>query len=139
MRPLPPPVSPLSHGRLSSAYRRIFQAAKTSLALVGLAVILPVAYDAYKSSKDEEEKKKKGVLVLPFYRMKIVERRRPNPLELVSLFVRDDPNRPIEIEVRELVDLIHSAATDPNVVALYGNFGNGMDSGLKVEGLGKLT
>jgi hypothetical protein len=29
------------------------------------------------------------------------------------------------VEVSELVDAIHAAAQDPNVVALYGIFGNG--------------
>ena len=33
----------------------------------------------------------------------------------------------LQMEVRDLVDTIHKAAQDPNVVALYGIFGNGFE------------
>lgn len=134
-------MSPQPRGFLASAFRRVGWAAKTSLALVGLVAILPTANDFFQFLQDEQmkkKKKKKSVLVLPFYRMRIVERKKPSPRDLISVFQSDDLSTPIEVEVAELVDLIHEAAVDPEIVALYGQFGNGMDSSLKVQGRGKI-
>jgi hypothetical protein len=95
---------------------------KTSLALIGLVAITPLAYEYYKL-KDDEKKAERGsyVLVLPFYRMKIVER---SKFFLRSFFptLSEDNSSPIEIGVSEVVDLIHAAALDPKVTALYGQF-----------------
>lgn len=138
--PMATKMSPRPRGFLASAFRRVGWAAKTSLALVGLVAILPTANDYYQFLQDEQmkKKKKKSVLVLPFYRMRIVERKKPSPRDLISVFQSDDLSTPIEVEVAELVDLIHEAAVDPEIVALYGQFGNGMDSSLKVQGRAQL-
>lgn len=78
-----------------------------------------------------DDSKKKKVLVLPFYRMKIVETK--SPISLSSL--AGDPllvpsgggggDKTIVIAADELVGLIHEAAQDPSIVGLYGIFGNG--------------
>jgi hypothetical protein len=114
---------------IASTFRRVYRVTKSSLALVGLVAITPLAYDYYKL-KEEEKKAEQGsyVLVLPFYRMKIVER--SNAFRLS--FFPSDINTPIEIGVSELVDLIHTAALDPKVTALYGQF-----SGVETQGYGK--
>jgi hypothetical protein len=104
---------------ITSTFRRVYRVTKTSLALVGLGAITPLAYEYYKL-KDEEKKAEQGsyVLVLPFYRMKIVERGRRFFFPVLS----EDSSSPIEIGVSEVVDLIHAAALDPKVTALYGQF-----------------
>eukprot|EP00980_Cylindrotheca_fusiformis_P001981 scaffold443_cov125-Cylindrotheca_fusiformis.AAC.30 len=83
-----------------------------SVALSGLAMVA-----ASRSLQRRRDKNRKKVLVLPFYKMSIVEQRKPNFRSLSS--------SRIEMPVDELVDLIHEAASDPNIVALHGIFGNG--------------
>jgi signal peptide peptidase SppA len=39
------------------------------------------------------------------------------------------------MEVKELVQLIHEASSDDNIVALYGDFGDGMDHNFEIGGL----
>eukprot|EP00591_Stephanopyxis_turris_P008313 CAMPEP_0195508558 /NCGR_PEP_ID=MMETSP0794_2-20130614/1735_1 /TAXON_ID=515487 /ORGANISM="Stephanopyxis turris, Strain CCMP 815" /LENGTH=754 /DNA_ID=CAMNT_0040635551 /DNA_START=85 /DNA_END=2349 /DNA_ORIENTATION=+ len=119
----PPLVSPYFRKKLSSGISRIRSATKTSLALIGLATVAPFVYEFY-TLEGKSEKKKKGVLLLPFHRMKIVEKKKISPLQTLTSFLSSDSEKPFEVEVRELVDLIHSAASDPSVVALYGTFGN---------------
>ena len=75
------------------------------------------------SDDDDESKKKKRVLVLPFDNLKIVERGSPS----VDLSRFDRNKQPtITIECRELVNTIEKAAADPNVTALYADFGEGV-------------
>lgn len=73
--------------------------------------------------------KKKKVLVIPFNRLKIVERKRTNIESLFAKLGKDNKDTPQEIEIRELVDLIHKAAADPEISALYGIFGHGISLG----------
>jgi hypothetical protein len=90
----------------------------------------------YRRRLEEQQRlndaKKKKVLVLPFYRMKIVEAK--PPISLSSL--AGDPlsvpsggggvgDKTIVMAADELVGLIHEAAQDPSIVGLYGIFGNG--------------
>ena len=103
-----------------------------SIAVTGL-----VAAAAYRHfSKEDEEKedaKKPKVLVLPFHRMKLVEKVDPRTMarQRLESFLNSSSNRkdydtsPIEMEVDTLVEVIHKAAADPNIVALYGTFGHG--------------
>jgi hypothetical protein len=68
--------------------------------------------------------KKPKVLVLPFYRMKLVEKLDPKAVamrRLESLFGSSEDDKdtaPIEMQVDELVSLIHNAAKDPSIVGL---------------------
>ncbi|KAL3937532.1 MAG: hypothetical protein SGBAC_007375 [Bacillariaceae sp.] len=72
---------------------------------------------AYRSRQKQMEMKKKRILVLPFYKMNIVEQRKPNLRSLSSSTT--------EMTADELVGLIHEAAEDPNITAIHGIFGNG--------------
>lgn len=101
------------------------------LALSSVVAAGVVYYD-YKAArdvaKDSPKQKKKSVLVLPFHRMKLVEQKGKFNLrqQLSSLSSdQDDDGKIIEVEVQELVEIIHAAAHDPNIVALYGKFGHG--------------
>jgi hypothetical protein len=71
--------------------------------------------------------KKSKVLVLPFYRMKLVEKLDSKAVamrRLESLFgsSEDKDTAPIEMQVDELVSLIHKAADDPSIVGLVRAF-----------------
>jgi Peptidase family S49 len=103
--------------------------------LGGTSLLAAVGY-RYRCRQDEarrlEDSKRKKILVLPFYRMAIVEER--SPLSLSSLAGRTPPasgpggrggDRTVEMTADELVGLIHEAAHDPSIVGLYGIFGNG--------------
>jgi protease-4 len=83
-----------------------------SVALSGVALSFANRYYQRQANKN-----KKKVLVLPFYKIKIVEQCKPDFLSFSSSH--------IEMPVDELVELIHQAAEDPNIVALHGIFGNG--------------
>ena len=97
-----------------------------SLALVGT---LTLAKDGdvmiralSKTESDEIKSDKKKVLVLPFHRMKLVERVDRNEALASLLDGTGGEDKQIVMEVRELVDVIHAAAEDPEIVALYGTF-----------------
>ena len=97
---------------------------KKSLLLTSLtALTLGYQYNESIQAAADKEKDKKKVLVLPFYKMKIVEQGKPNR----QLFQKiNNPNsQTVEMPVDEVVQLIHKAAKDPNIVALYGIFGKG--------------
>ena len=80
-----------------------------------------------KGQKGQKEKnqtttiKEKKILHLPFHKMKIIERKK-NPT-INQIFEKEDDI--IEVEIQHLIHIIHEAANDPNIVALYGTFGNG--------------
>jgi len=100
-----------------------------SLALIGFGTVAYIYYEYNEAIFPVEEKKKAGkkkVLVLPFHRMQIVETKAKelNPFNLAKKTFEDD-NNPIKVEVREVVDVIHAASQDPDIVALYGTFGQG--------------
>lgn len=104
---------------------------KGPLTLAGLALAATVAME-YKNARDVAEDQKgdkKRVLVLPFHRIKLVERKKPGfdaaLLESLSSNDSSADDAIMEVEVKELVDAIHAAAQDPNIVALYGTFGHG--------------
>lgn len=74
-------------------------------------------------SDDGVDEKKKRVIVIPFDRMKFVEQKKSR-FGFPSSFIGDSTDtKTVEVEVKELVNLIHAAAQDPEVVALYGIFG----------------
>ena len=129
--------------------KRIVEAIKARpFKALGLTVLsASFAYGQYTSrQKRVEDEKKKKVLVLPFYRMKIVEEKKSkfslssNPLLgslLGGLGMMTSPptsvgagpgpggSQTIEMPVDEVVTLIHEAAQDPGIVGLYGVFGKG--------------
>lgn len=74
-------------------------------------------------SVDSAEQKKK-VLVIPFNRLDLKDKH-TGGIESLKEIGPETEDRPIRLEVKELVDLIHSAAADPNIVCLYGIFGHG--------------
>ena len=114
--------------------RRLGSTAKTSFALVGLGTTIYAANEIKqyndifltKSTKSGEEKK--NILVLPFHRMKIVEQKKHKfsfSLSSLTSTLSEGDTGTLEVEVRELVDAIHAAAEDPDIVALHGQFGHG--------------
>ena len=128
-------------------FTRLRTISKNSLAIIGLGTTIYGIHE-YKEynnisitktstimKKEEEHKKKKVVLHLPFHKMKIVERK-SNYSPFRELFKRsfnhnnnnnDNNNDDTiqEVELQTIIDVIHDAAMDPNVVALYATFGNG--------------
>ena len=105
---------------------------RSGLAAGFLATMLYSSYqDRARQQKEEaQDAKTKKVLVLPFYKMNIVEESRSNSLRsLLTSSASPDPtansNRNVEMSVDECVRLIHRAAADPQIVALYGIMGHG--------------
>ena len=81
-------------------------------------------------AEDEDGKKSKKpmkrVLVLPFDNLKLVEERKSGGFDARSLLQQRGKQPTIVLETKELVDIIHKAASDPNITALYADFGEGM-------------
>mmetsp|Transcript_25761 Transcript_25761/g.56492 ORF Transcript_25761/g.56492 Transcript_25761/m.56492 type:complete len:356 (-) Transcript_25761:1189-2256(-) len=135
---------------MSGLVRRAGSAGKTVLAVAGVFAIGSAALE-YKldqeisearqrhsssagdnngeNTAEAEKKKRQRVLVLPFYRIRIVEKKKQNVLTSIAptLLGRlsSDNTQPIEIEVHDLVQTIHEAAADPDIVGLHGIFGHG--------------
>eukprot|EP00934_Nitzschia_sp_Nitz4_P008200 Nitzschia sp. Nitz4//scaffold14_size191712//148848//151091//NITZ4_001747-RA/size191712-processed-gene-0.287-mRNA-1//1//CDS//3329536999//8190//frame0 len=94
-----------------------------SLAVLGAGGA--VGYKSYKAQKLEKESKHhKKVLVLPFYKMKIVEETKKDFASLLAMSSKRSDRTEI-MEVDQVVSLIHEAASDPDIVALYGVLGHG--------------
>jgi hypothetical protein len=92
---------------------------------VGLAgVALAMGYHHHYYNKKDDGSDKKQVLVLPFYKMRIVEDLRRDFRSLASSRLGGG-DKTIEMNVDEVVHLIHQAADDPNIVAVYGILGHG--------------
>ena len=80
---------------------------------------------------NESKKRKRHVLVLPFENLKVMEHRANTTSLFDNLRTRltnPDAAETTTIELRDLLRVIHSAATNPNVVALHANFGEGTPS-----------
>jgi hypothetical protein len=111
---------------------------------LGMTVVgLSYTYRQYKAEQKRlDDAKKKKVLVLPFYRMKIVEEKKSPyaslPGAMSSLLEGmiglgpfagtagpGNSTKTIEMPIDEVVTLIHEAAQDPGIVGLYGVFGKG--------------
>ena len=101
---------------------RAGSAAKTSLAVVGFATSVAVVSTLWDTKRfiTEESKEKKRVLVLPFHSLKLV-----NYTDRVSWLRSKANDREQEIEVQDFIDTLHEAASDPSIVAIFGEFGNG--------------
>ena len=117
-------------GAVSRFLRRAGGSLKTGFAVVGVLAAAGLYSESRKLSSvsdNENDEKKKKVLVIPFHRLQLVDYKK-NSLRAQLDAVGsggDKHERPIKLEVRELVDLLHQAAADPSIVALYGYFGHG--------------
>jgi hypothetical protein len=116
----------LKRGVVSRFIRRVGGTFKTSFAIVGVVAAVAV-YSEYKKLRpdDSDDEKNKKVLVIPFHRINLVDHKKRDLRSEVGSLGKDDDERVFQLEVRELVDLLHEAAADPNIVALYGIFGQG--------------
>jgi hypothetical protein len=134
-----PPGTPSDSSRPRLLHRLVGSLKRNPIkSIVALELALVMGY--YITKKEEEDKNKK-VLVLPFHRMKIVEKKETDMRslfrnQLASAGGSGADNAPIEMQVDELVQLIHHAASDPNIVALYGIFGHGF--GFETGGWGHI-
>jgi len=111
---------------MGAVQRRPFR----SVVLVGAAVGYTVSsyQQRLQQARDEvEDSKTKKVLVLPFYRMKIVEESKSNSLRslLSTPPTSSLSDKTVEMSIGDVVDLIHQASKDPQIVALYGILGHG--------------
>ena len=114
----------MSAGPLTRLARNVGGKIKTSLAVVGAAAAAG-SYLQYKALfLDVADDDKKKVLVIPFHRL-IIKDQIQQDFASSGSFSTDKDERPIEMATRDLVDLIHAAASDPNIVGLYGIFGHG--------------
>lgn len=121
------PVAPAARAARSAKPSFIRRVGRTAFSPVGVILLGAVCYTDYRRRKGEKLAKLEGdkkVLVLPFHKMKIVETKTPSAMSAYSTLTPSE-DKLVEIEVKELVELIHSAASDSNVVALYGIFGHG--------------
>jgi protease-4 len=112
-----------------SVLRRLSSVAKTSFAIVGLGTSVYAAKELHgitnaASRSNDDNNRKKNILVLPFHRMKIVEQKKQSLSSFIDRLSSKEDGI-MEVGIQELVDAIHAAASDPNVVALHGTFGSG--------------
>lgn len=82
--------------------------------------------DAQDDDGKESKKPMKRVLILPFDNLKLVEKRKSGGFDARSILQQRGKQPTIVLETKELVDIIHKAASDPNITALYADFGEGM-------------
>lgn len=117
----------------ASFWRRYIPSRTTATvgaALLGVGSLMILAQE-YKSLKqlqdyhDNEKSNKKQCLVIPFDRLKLTQEPKSNSkfLELLQRAQNPGEEPPVTMPVRELVHLIHQAAQDPTICALYGRFG----------------
>lgn len=138
--------------RLRLIRRRLGTAAKNSLAVVGLGASLYSLSEAYEyqqldldlntsnlnsnpsrllspDADADAQAPPRKVLLIPFHQLHVLEQQKPPSLTSLlassssSATSSEDKVQPVE--VRKLVQAIHQAAADPNVVAIYGTFGSG--------------
>lgn len=121
----------------------MYRVTTLSLATIGVGTVAMFAYDYWLLRDMPKGGKGKKVLVLPFHRMKLVETKSTTPLANglndtieVSCFKSESimshtrtyhshQQHAPQIEVSKLVEIIHAAAQDPSISALYGTFGHG--------------
>lgn len=121
--------------------RRLGTTTKNSLAVIGFCTVVYTAKEVHGSFSifdrvTKSTKRKKKILVLPFHKMKIVEQKKPSLSNLLDKLSSGREDKVMEVEIREFVDAIHAAATDPDIVALHGTFGQGF--GFQCGGYGHI-
>jgi signal peptide peptidase SppA len=130
----------------SPLVKRVGAAAKstatTALAAVGFVSTVGFLYEyqqlrAY--ANQNEQGGKNQVLVIPFHKLQVVEREDQSLGRFVDQWTSSDDNhcnksgtsyygqRPVVMETRRLVNLLHTAAQDPHITSLYGVFGHGVE------------
>lgn len=126
-----------------SVLRRLGTTTKNSLAVLGFCTVVYSAKELRgtfsifdQTQTKSTSKTKKKVLVLPFHRIKIVEQRKPSFSTFLDKLSSGGEDKVMEVEIRELVDAIHAAAADPDIVALHGTFGQGF--GFQCGGYGHI-
>lgn len=80
------------------------------------------------TSSKQRTKYQKRVLVLPFDNLKVIEHRKSGSSIFDDLLSRvADPSKQptITMEAKEIVNILHSASSNPNICALYATFGEG--------------
>ena len=110
--------------------RRVGKATKTSLAVVGCGTVASLGYYGYHATKfwrndNNNQNQKPRVLVLPFDRFNIVQGSSSSQESSMSwswLWNEKDDDA-ITVTVQELVQVLHEATDDPQIVAIYGHFG----------------
>jgi hypothetical protein len=112
-------------GVIMSGIRRIGHGLKTSLAIVGFATASGLYMEYRKYYPMEEDNNKKKVLVIPFHHLQLIEKEKKSIRSQLSRFDVDTKDCPVQMEIKDLVDVLHHAASDPSIVALYGVFGHG--------------
>ena len=140
-RPPPTQQRRFTHRIGTSIKNAVGKSLRLGGAAIGIVTVANIASYYYETkqvddffgaaiSDDDEKKKtkyKKRVLVLPFDNLKVIEQRKSGDIDL-DRFSNTGSKRPtITIEAKELVDIIHKAASDPNISALYADFGEGMN------------
>ena len=115
---------------MTSLLNRAIQTLKSGFALLGFAATVASVLEykrLYPKLDEDDEKKKNRALVIPFHRLQFMERNEKNVRDFISGLQSnsDDPNKVATMEVRELVDLLHHAASDPTITSIYGIFGHG--------------
>ena len=118
----------VKRGSVSRLIHFVGRTARNSLAAAGLVAVAGAYYEYRKTRpafEDDEAQKSKNVLVIPFHRIQLVEHKERSLSSQFSDWDKDSEERMMKMEVRELVDLLHQAASDPNITALYGIFGHG--------------
>mmetsp|Transcript_32510 Transcript_32510/g.38874 ORF Transcript_32510/g.38874 Transcript_32510/m.38874 type:complete len:741 (+) Transcript_32510:161-2383(+) len=130
----------MSNSVFLRAAQRIGSIAKTSFALATIGVFGGASYQYNELAKFDTETSRahqrqspKKVLILPFHRMKLVERKENSLQDIVNTALatsggdRSDDETVRAVEIRELVNTIHAAAEDPSIVSLFGCFGQGFE------------
>lgn len=109
-----------------SIIRRIGGATKNVLAVVGFGASAFAAHEIGMFDRRPSSRSKKRVLVLPFHRINIVEQKEAVLLPF-SLSGRERDNKILEVKITDILDLIHEAAKDPEIVGIYATFGHGFN------------
>ena len=115
---------------MTTPLSRAVQTLKSGFALLGFAATVAGVLEykrLYPQLDDDDTKKKNRALVIPFHRLNIVERNEKDFRDRISELnsSSDDPNKVTTMELRELVELLHHAASDPTITSIYGIFGHG--------------
>lgn len=114
-----------------SLLRRLRSPARKILATSGLGFVFYVALEINDYQKLRSSSREKNVLVIPFHRMNIVEQKKIPLISALTSFSEDEKS--MVVEMQELVDTIHNAASDHGIRSIYATFGHGF--GFKCGGL----
>jgi hypothetical protein len=123
-------------GVIMSGIRRVGHGLKTSLAIVSFATASGLYMEYRKYCPMEEDNNKKKVLVIPFHHLQLIEKEKKSIRSQLLHSDVDTKDCSVQMEIKDLVEVLHHAASDPSIVALYSIFGHG--STLSQAGLADL-